>query len=90
MDAHDLGRGRAGYEAALGRIRVPALVVGITSDVLYPPSEQAELARLMPRAQLAWLPSPHGHDAFLIETAALGRAVASFRAFLARRRRKAS
>jgi homoserine O-acetyltransferase len=91
MDAHDLGRKRVGYESALAEIEVPALVVGITSDVLYPQSEQAELARLMPRARLELLPSPHGHDAFLIETAALSRIVTSFRASLAQCiRRKAS
>jgi len=90
MDAHDLGNGRAGYEAVLGSIGVPALVVAITSDVLYPPAEQAELAGLMPAARLSWLSSPHGHDAFLIESTALDELVSSFRALLAARRRKAS
>ena len=90
MDAHDLGRGRGGYETALGAMEVPALVVGITSDVLYPPVEQAEIASLLPDGRLAWISSPHGHDAFLIETAALGELVSAFRASLPARRRKAS
>ncbi len=88
MDAHDLGRGRGGYERALAAIDVPALVVAITSDVLYPPAEQAELARLMPAAELAWLPSPHGHDAFLIEIEALDALVCAYRAAGATRRRR--
>ncbi len=79
MDTHDLGRGRAGYRAALAAIRAPALVVAITSDVLYPPEEQAELAGQMPGGRLAWISSPHGHDAFLIETPALDGLVSEFR-----------
>jgi len=90
MDTHDLSRGRGEYEAALGSVDVPALVVAITSDVLYPPAEQAELAALLPAGRLAWISSPHGHDAFLIETAALDELVSAFRASLAARCRKAS
>jgi homoserine O-acetyltransferase len=82
MDSHDVGRGRGSYEEALGSIRQPALVVAIDSDVLYPPAEQKELARLIPGARLAWLRSPHGHDAFLLETEKLDRLVRDFRAGL--------
>ncbi|MBM4397648.1 MAG: homoserine O-acetyltransferase, partial [Deltaproteobacteria bacterium] len=52
MDSHDVGRGRGGYEDVLRSIRVPALVVSIRSDVLYPPAEQEELATLVPRGEL--------------------------------------
>jgi homoserine O-acetyltransferase/O-succinyltransferase len=90
MDAHDLGRGCGEYEAVLGSVDVAALVVAITSDVLYPPAEQAELAALLPAGRLAWISSPHGHDAFLIETAALNEMVSTFRGSLAPGRRKAS
>lgn len=83
MDTHDLGRARGGLAAALGAIPTPALVVAIDSDVLYPPAEQRELAALMPRAGLATLRSPHGHDAFLIEVETLNRLVLEFRAALA-------
>lgn len=88
MDSHDLGRGRAGYEQVLCSIRTPALVVAIDSDVLYPPEEQRELADLMPAAELAWLSSPHGHDAFLIETDQLNDLVARFRARCAAEERR--
>jgi homoserine O-acetyltransferase len=83
MDSHDVGRGRGSYEEALGAIRQPTLVVAIDSDVLYPSAEQKELARLIPGARLAWLRSPHGHDAFLLETEKLDRLVRDFRAALA-------
>ncbi len=79
MDGHDLGRGRGGYGQVLRALRARALIVAIESDVLYPPVEQAELADLIPGAELARLPSIHGHDAFLIEIGALNELVGSFR-----------
>jgi homoserine O-acetyltransferase len=79
MDAHDVGRGRGGWREALAAVRVPALVVSIDSDVLYPPVEQEELAAGLPLGRLATLRSPHGHDAFLIEAAAVNALVAEFR-----------
>ena len=82
MDRHDVARGRGTLAAALGSIRQPALVVGITSDVLYPLDEQRELAALLPEGRLAVLESPHGHDAFLLDAAALDAELAAFRAAL--------
>lgn len=67
MDTHDVGRGRGSCAEALARLQQPALVVGIDSDVLYPLAEQHALAEQLPHGELAVLPSPHGHDAFLIE-----------------------
>jgi homoserine O-acetyltransferase len=71
MDGHDLGRDRGPIEAVLRHVVTPALVVGISSDVLYPAAEGAELARSMGNAEFALLDKPQGHDAFLIETDAL-------------------
>ena len=70
---------RGGDEAALRSIGQPALVVSIDSDVLYPPREQEELARLMPGSRLSTLHSPHGHDAFLIDMDGLSSMIAGFR-----------
>lgn len=67
------------YENTLRSIRHPALIVAIDSDVLYPPTEQQELAQLIPQAQLRWLHSPHGHDAFLIDMVDLNAMVLAFR-----------
>jgi len=83
MDTHDVGRGRAGWREALASARVPALVVAIDSDVLYPPVEQRDLAEALPLGRLATLRSPHGHDAFLIEGQAMNALVARFRNRLA-------
>jgi len=70
--------------AAIG---TPALVIGISSDVLYPVEEVRALAEAMPQAEFALLNAPHGHDAFLIETNRLNRLVAGFRSRLGKERR---
>ncbi len=67
MDSHDVGRGRGSVREALASIRARALCVGITSDILYPPEEQREIAAGIPGSRYATIDSPHGHDAFLIE-----------------------
>ncbi len=79
LDSHDVGRGRGGVQAALATMRQPALVVGIDTDVLYPPHEMKALAAALPASELFWLDSPHGHDAFLIEQDVVLRAVRDFR-----------
>jgi homoserine O-acetyltransferase/O-succinyltransferase len=67
MDDYDLTEGRGRCAEVLGRMTMPALVMGIDSDVLYPEAEQQELVAHLPKADYAQLRSPHGHDAFLIE-----------------------
>ncbi|MDE2460967.1 MAG: homoserine O-acetyltransferase [Gammaproteobacteria bacterium] len=76
MDTHDLTRGRENFSA----LTMPVLVVGIVSDLLYPLAEQQELAALLPNAELEVLDSPHGHDAFLIETEHLNQLMTEYRA----------
>jgi homoserine O-acetyltransferase/O-succinyltransferase len=73
MNSHDVGRGRGGTAAALGRVSARALVAGIESDRLYPVHLQRELARWIPGCDGPHLlRSPYGHDAFLIETGQVG------------------
>lgn len=79
MDSHDLARGRGDYAEVLGHLAMPALIVSVDSDVLYPPREQAELAELLPAARYETLHTPAGHDGFLIETDALGELLMQFR-----------
>ena len=67
MDMHDVGSNRGGVEQALGSIKARALCIGISSDILYPASEQRAIARCIPRSRYREIESPHGHDAFLIE-----------------------
>lgn len=79
MHTHDLGRGRNDYDTVLQSMKQPALVVSVSSDALYPPEEQQYLAERLPNARYEVLGSEHGHDGFLIETAALGDLIADFR-----------
>jgi homoserine O-acetyltransferase len=73
MDTHDVGRGRGGIEAALGRVTARTVVAGIDSDRLYPLHQQRQLADLIPGAgPLDVVTSLHGHDGFLIEADQVG------------------
>ncbi len=79
MDSHDLGRGRGGEAAAvLAGLRMPALVVSVDSDVLYPPREQRWIAEHLPEARYEVLHSDAGHDGFLITLEPLDEMLASF------------
>lgn len=78
MDTHDIGRGRGGVTAALERLKnIPSLFVGVNSDVLYTAAEVREMARIA-QGRYAEIRSPHGHDAFLIETDQVERILADF------------
>jgi homoserine O-acetyltransferase len=78
MDLHDVGYGRENIEDVLSSVNIPALCVGIDSDILYPVHEQKKLASLLPRARYREITSPFGHDAFLIEFEQLGGFVREF------------
>jgi homoserine O-acetyltransferase len=67
MDDFDVADSRGPLADVLAGVRMPALVMGISSDVLYPEAEQRQLVELLPNAHYARVVSPHGHDAFLIE-----------------------
>ena len=67
FDTHDVGRGRGGVDAALRRICCPTMVVGLTTDIIFPPAEQREIARRIPGAVYREISSPLGHDGFLVE-----------------------
>lgn len=66
-DSHDVGRGRGGLKKALSRIKADTLVIGIDSDILFPPECLEELARSIPGSKLEVMHSDFAHDGFLIE-----------------------
>ena len=71
MDAFDLARGYASEGAALSRITAPVLLVGISSDWLFPPQDVRALSRRIAdaggRSEYVELESAHGHDGFLAD-----------------------
>ncbi len=78
MDAHHVGRGRGGVARALGRIGARTLAISVDTDILFPPAEQREIARLVPQGHHATIRSLYGHDAFLIEFDQLDRLIRQF------------
>ena len=75
MDTFELARPGESEEAALRRISAQVLLVGISSDWLFPAAEVRALAERMRAAgvdvRYAELESAHGHDAFLADAGRL-------------------
>lgn len=67
FDSHDVGRGRGGLEAAVAEIRAKTLVIGLTTDIVFPPDDMRALAAKIPGSVYAEIQSPFGHDGFLVE-----------------------
>jgi homoserine O-acetyltransferase/O-succinyltransferase len=78
MDAHNIARGRKSIKLALQQISSKALVIGITSDILFPVTEQQELAAHIPNAAYAEIDSTYGHDGFLLEFEAIEKQLKAF------------
>jgi homoserine O-acetyltransferase/O-succinyltransferase len=79
MDTFELSRGYESEQAALRRIRAHLLMVGITSDWLFPAADVRALAGRAREAgasvSYAELESTHGHDGFLADTELLAPAI---------------
>ena len=75
LDSHNVGRGRGGVEAALGRIKADTVVVGIDTDCLFPVQEQKYMATHIDGAMYVEINSKFGHDGFLIESGPLGNII---------------
>ncbi len=68
MSGHDVGRDRGGVAKALGRITARVRVVSLSSDRLFPPQRQRDIARAIGEAvTFSSIDSPDGHDGFLSE-----------------------
>ncbi|KAG2160225.1 Alpha/Beta hydrolase protein, partial [Suillus bovinus] len=81
LDTHDIARGRTStpedapsptaqstaLAAVIATLPPRALVISVETDGLFTPSEQKELATHIPDAELVVIPSPDGHDGFLLE-----------------------
>ncbi len=78
MDAHNVGRYRGGVETALAHITANTLVISISSDILFPPAEQALIAARVTGAIHCAIDSTYGHDGFLLEYEQIGQVIRNF------------
>jgi homoserine O-acetyltransferase len=75
LDSHNIARGRGKMDDVLKSINVKTLVIGISSDMLCPVSEQKHLTTYIPDSKFVEIDSPYGHDGFLIEGKTIGEIV---------------
>ena len=72
MDLQDVARGRGDLDRAMGRVAAPTMAVGISSDMLYPAYQQQQIHDMIAAngvsSEYVEIDSPHGHDAFLINS----------------------
>ena len=78
MDAHNLGRKRVSIVDALKSITAKTLVIGITTDVLFPIQEQIFLFENIANAKIELIESPYGHDGFLTEGEKINELILKF------------
>lgn len=67
FDTHDVGRNRNSIEEALGAVEAYAMIIGISSDMLFPVDEQKFVAEKIRKGQYFEIDSDYGHDGFLLE-----------------------
>jgi homoserine O-acetyltransferase len=90
MDWFDASADHDTLADALKDLRLDsALVIGVDTDLLFPPRQQGEIAKTLTQlgidTRLAMLPSPQGHDAFLVDFENFGNVIGGYYNAIARR-----
>lgn len=78
MDGHNVGRGYQSVPDALRGVKAKTLVIGISTDLLFPVEEQKFLADHITDAKYTEISSLYGHDGFLIETKRITEEISHF------------
>ena len=82
LDQFDLAHAYGSLEAAFAHVQAETLVVGFTSDWLFPPEQNRQIAlallRAGKRASYAELATDLGHDSFLLESEELYALIRGF------------
>ncbi len=78
MDTHNLGRNRNTVIDALQCIKAKTLVLSLTTDILFPQSEQEFLAAHIHHAGFQLIDSSYGHDGFLMEHEQINNSIRRF------------
>lgn len=82
MDSFDLVEEYGCLEKAFESVKSKFLVIGLSTDWLFPPEQSVDLANALHRADkrvsCCILEAPHGHDAFLVEIKNMSETVHAF------------
>jgi len=82
MDSYDLVKEFDSLDKAFENVKSKFLIIGISSDWLFPPEQSVKLAKALLRAgrqvSCCILEAPYGHDAFLVDIAYLAETVRAF------------
>ena len=78
MDSHNIGRGSKSIIEALNSIQAKTIVIGISSDILFPPTEQKFIAANITDAEFNIIESKYGHDGFLLEFSQIENIITNF------------
>lgn len=82
VDSYDLANEHGSLEKAFSDVTARFLIVGLSSDWLFPPEQSAELAsaliRCRKRVSCCTLSAPQGHDAFLVDIKNLAETLRAF------------
>ena len=78
VDSHNIARGRGSIAEALSKIEARALVVAISSDILFPPEAHTPLREHLHDVEYHLIESEFGHDGFLVEHEKLNTIIQNF------------
>ena len=78
VDSHNIARGRGSIAEALSRIEARALVVAISSDILFPPEAHTPLREHIRDVEYHLIESEFGHDGFLVEHEKINTIIQNF------------
>ena len=78
VDSHNIARGRGSITEALSKIEARALVVAISSDILFPPEAHTPLREHIRDVEYHLIESEFGHDGFLVEHEKLNTIIQNF------------
>ncbi len=78
FDSHDVADKNIPAQKKLSKVKASTLILGFSTDILFPVEEQDKLAGMLPKSTLHIIDSDFGHDAFLIETIAISKIIYQF------------
>ena len=78
VDSHNIARGRGSIAEALAKIEARALVVAISSDILFPPEAHTPMREHIRDVEYHLIESEFGHDGFLVEHEKLNTIIQNF------------